>query len=62
MGFDHYPYTEDAMAAVRRSVLQWRFIDLVAAQIDDAAPNEAKSRKGAVLAYEIAGEGDANCA
>ena len=53
LGFDLYPYTEDAIAAVRRSVLQWRFIDFVAAQIDDAALNEAKSRKGAVLAYEI---------
>ena len=27
LGFDLYPYTEDAVAAVRRSVLQWRFID-----------------------------------
>ena len=31
LGFDLYPYTEDAVAAVRRSVLQWRFIDAVAA-------------------------------
>ena len=31
LGFDLYPYTEDAVAAVRRSVLQWRFIDEVAA-------------------------------
>ena len=27
LGFDLYPYTEDQVAAVRRSVLQWRFID-----------------------------------
>ena len=27
LGFDLYPYTEDAVAAVRRSVLQWSFID-----------------------------------
>ena len=27
LGFDLYPYTEDAVGAVRRSVLQWRFID-----------------------------------
>ena len=27
LGFDLYPYTEDAIEAVRRSVLQWRFID-----------------------------------
>ena len=31
LGFDLYPYTEDAVAAVKRSVLQWRFIDSVAA-------------------------------
>ena len=34
LGFDLYPYTEDAIEAVRRSVLQWRFIDSVAAKID----------------------------
>ena len=31
LGFDLYPYTEDAVGAVKRSVLQWRFIDGVAA-------------------------------
>ncbi len=53
LGFDLYPYTEDAIAAVRRSVLQWRFIDSVAARIDDAALREAQSHKDAVRAYEI---------
>ncbi len=53
LGFDLYPYTEDAVAAVRRSVLQWRFIDSVAARIDDAALREAQQRKDAVAAYEI---------
>jgi xylose isomerase len=53
LGFDLYPYTEDAIAAVRRSVLQWRFIDSVAARIDDAALREAQSRKDAIRAYEI---------
>jgi xylose isomerase len=53
LGFDLYPYTEDAIAAVRRSVLQWRFIDGVAAKIDDAALREAQSRKDAVAAYEL---------
>jgi hypothetical protein len=37
LGFDLYPYTEDAVEAVRRSVLQWRFIDSVAARIDEGA-------------------------
>jgi xylose isomerase len=53
LGFDLYPYTEDAVAAVRRSVLQWRFIDGVAARIDDAALREAQLRKDAVAAYEL---------
>jgi xylose isomerase len=53
LGFDLYPYTEDAVAAVKRSVLQWRFIDGIAARIDDAALREAQSRKDAVRAYEL---------
>jgi len=53
LGFDLYPYTEDAIAAVRRSVLQWQFIDSVAAKIDDAALREAQMRKDAVAAYEL---------
>ena len=53
LGFDLYPYTEDAVAAVKRSVLQWRFIDSVAAKIDDVALREAQSRKDAVRAYEL---------
>jgi len=53
LGFDLYPYTEDAVAAVRRSVLQWRFIDGIAARIDDAALREAQLRKDAVRAYEL---------
>ena len=52
-GFDLYPYTEDAVAAVRRSVLHWRFIDSVAARIDDAALRDAQMRKDAVRAYEV---------
>jgi xylose isomerase len=53
LGFDLYPYTEDAVAAVRRSVLQWRFIDGVAARIDDAVLREAQASKDAVRAYEL---------
>jgi xylose isomerase len=53
LGFDLYPYTEDQVGAVRRSLLQWRFIDSVAAKIDDAALREAQQRKDAVRAYEI---------
>jgi xylose isomerase len=53
LGFDLYPYTEDAVAAVRRSVLHWRFIDGVATRIDDAALREAQASKDAVRAYEL---------
>jgi xylose isomerase len=53
LGFDLYPYTEDAVGAVKRSVLQWRFIDGVAAKIDGAALREAQQAKDAVRAYEL---------
>jgi xylose isomerase len=53
LGFDLYPYTEDQVAAVRRSVLQWNFIDEVASRIDDAALAEAQQEKDAVRAYEL---------
>ena len=53
LGLDLFPYTEDQVAAVRRSVEQWRFIDGVAARIDDRALQEAQARKDAVTAYEL---------
>jgi xylose isomerase len=53
LGFDLYPYTEDQVAAVKRSVLHWRFIDEVAGRIDEGALREAQSRKDAVHAYEL---------
>jgi xylose isomerase len=53
LGFDLYPYTEDAVAAVKRSVLQWRFIDEIAGRIDDAALRVAQHEKDAVRAYEL---------
>jgi xylose isomerase len=53
LGFDLYPYTEDAVEVVRRSVLQWRFIDSVAARIDDAALRAAQQEKDAIRAYEL---------
>jgi xylose isomerase len=53
LGLDLYPYTEDQVGAVKRSVLQWRFIDSVAARIDDAALREAQRAKDAVRAYEL---------
>jgi xylose isomerase len=53
LGFDLYPYTEDQVGAVKRSVMQWRFIDGVAAKIDEPALREARQAKDAVRAYEI---------
>jgi xylose isomerase len=53
LGFDLYPYTEDGVAAVRRSVVQWRFIWDVAGRIDDAALRAAQHEKDAVRAYEL---------
>jgi xylose isomerase len=53
LGFDLYPYTEDAVAAVKRSVLNWRFIDGVAAKIDDGELRKAQQAKDAVRAYEL---------
>jgi xylose isomerase len=53
LGFDLYPYTEDAVGAVKRSVLQWRFIDGIAARIDEAELRRAQQAKDAVRAYEL---------
>jgi xylose isomerase len=53
LGFDLYPYTEDQVGAVKRSVMHWRFIDEVAGRIDEPALREAQSRKDAVRAYEL---------
>ncbi|HKB49169.1 MAG TPA: TIM barrel protein [Ktedonobacterales bacterium] len=53
IGFDLYPYTEDQVAAVRRSVLQWEWIDDLARRVDRTALAEARSAVDAVKAYEI---------
>ena len=53
LGFDLYPYTEDAVDVVKRSVLQWRFIDGAAARIDDDALRAAQHDKDAIRAYEL---------
>jgi xylose isomerase len=53
LGFDLYPYTEDAVAAVRRSVLAWRFIDDVAQRLDGDELRTAQREKDAVRAHEL---------
>ncbi len=53
LGFDLYPYTEDQVGAVARSVEQWHFIDELAQRIEGDALRQAQQRKDAVAAYEI---------
>ena len=53
LGFDLYPYTEDAVGACKRSVLQWNFIDAVAGKIDGDELRQAQHEKDAVRAYEL---------
>ncbi len=53
IGYDLYPYTEDQVAAVRRSVLQWTFIDDLARKIDRKALAEARAHADAVEGYRI---------
>jgi xylose isomerase len=53
LGFDLYPYTEDAIVAARQSLIQWRFIDRVAAKIDRDLLSQAQSEKDALAAYRL---------
>lgn len=53
MGFDLFPYTEDQIEAVRRSIYQWEFIDSIAAKIDDSALKKAQAEHDAVAAYAV---------
>jgi xylose isomerase len=52
VGFDLFPYTEDQVEAVKRSVYQWEFIESIAAKIDDAALRRAQEAHDAVGCYE----------
>ena len=53
IGYDLYPYTEDQVAAVRRSVLQWAFIDDLGRNIVRAALAQARAIADAVEGYRI---------
>jgi xylose isomerase len=53
VGFDLFPYTEDQIEAVRRSIYQWEFIDSIAARLDDNALKQAQAAHDAVAAYEV---------
>ncbi len=53
IGFDLFPYTEDQVEAVKRSIYQWEFIDSLAGKIDDKALKQAQSAHDAVAAYKV---------
>lgn len=53
IGFDLFPYTEDQVQAVKRSILQWEFIWDLAAKIDTEALREAWKAKDAVKGQEV---------
>jgi len=52
VGSDLHPYTEDPIAAVRRSILQWDFILYVASRIDRAAIADARKMADATWAMQ----------
>lgn len=53
IGFDLFPYTEDQIDAVKRSIYQWEWIDSIAAKIDGPALREAQAVHDAIAAYEV---------
>lgn len=52
IGFDLFPYTEDQVEAVKRSILQWEFIWSLAEKIDSAQLTSAQNDRDAVAAYQ----------
>lgn len=53
IGYDLFPYTEDQVAAVRQSIIQWEFIDHLATKLDTAALRAAEAKRDAVGAYQV---------
>jgi len=53
IGLDLFPYTEDQIEAVRRSIYQWEFIDSIAAKVNDKALRQAQAAHDAVASYEV---------
>lgn len=52
IGFDLFPYTEDQVQAIERSVLQWEFIWQLASKIDRDKLRAARVQRDAVKGYE----------
>jgi len=53
IGFDLYPYTEDAIEAARQSLIQWSFIYDLCSKLEDGAMEEAQSAKDAMAACRL---------
>jgi xylose isomerase len=53
VGFDLYPYTEDAAAATVQSVRQWEFLCDVAGSIDDGEFDAARASRDAIGCYQL---------
>ncbi len=53
IGYDLFPYTENHVDAVKRSVLHWEFLDSIAQKIDLKALEDKQKNKDAVGCYEI---------
>jgi len=53
VGYDLFPYTENQVEAVKRSIYQWEFIYSLAEKIDDRALREAQAAHDAVGCYDI---------
>jgi len=53
IGFDLFPYTEDQVQAVKRSILQWEFLWDLASKIDTEALRAAWKAKDAVKGQEV---------
>lgn len=51
VGFDLFPYTEDQVEAIKRSILHWEFINEIAEKTDTKALKAAQARSDAVGAY-----------
>ena len=53
IGFDLYPYTEDAIAAARQSLIQWSFIDNLCSRLNEQTMEAAQKEKDALTAYRL---------
>ena len=53
LGFDLYPYTEDAIQAARQSLVQWNFIDDIAGRMDERTLSQAQQQKDTLGAYRV---------